>query len=334
VNKTIADMAQRVLQGGRLGRADLLTLVDFSRNDLHDLLYWAWRVRFARFGRRVRLCSIIAGKLGGCGENCRWCAQSAAKDAKPEYATIGQILQTAQVAHDRHAAGIGIVNSGRRPNQAELQTVIDAAAEIRRRHGDEIYVCASLGELTPDQASRLAGAGVQRYNHNLESSRRFYPSVVGSHSYDDRLATLANARQAGMKLCCGGIFGLGETWEDRVDLALTLRDEVGPEIVPLNFLHPIVGTPMEHVTPLAPTEALAIIAIFRLAMPEVDLKIAGGRESNFRSMQSWIFHAGATSIITGGYLTTPGQGSDADLRMIQDLGLEIVSDLSTSSATD
>ena len=325
-------MAQRVLEGGRLGRDDLLTLVDLSRNDVHDLIYWAWRLRLARFGRRVRLCCIIAGKVGGCSENCKWCAQSAAISAKPQYATMGQILQTAQVAHDRHAAGIGIVNSGRRPSQAELQTVIDAAAEIRRLHDKEIYVCASLGELTPDQASRLAAAGVQRYNHNLESSRRFYPSVVSSHSYEDRLATLATARRAGMKLCCGGIFGLGETWEDRVDLALTLRDEVGPEVVPLNFLHPIPNTPMENITPLTPTEALAIIAIFRLAMPEVDLKVAGGRESNLRGLQSWIFQAGATSIITGGYLTTPGQGSDADLQMIQDLGLEIVRDLSPRSA--
>jgi biotin synthase len=327
-NKTIADMARRVLEGQLLGRDDLLALAEFSRNDLQDIVYWAWRVRQARFGRRVRLCSIIAGKAGGCGENCKWCAQSAATASKPQYATMGQILQTAQDARDRHAAGIGIVNSGRRPNQAELQTVIDAAGQIRRLHGQAVYVCASLGELTPDQASRLAAAGVQRYNHNLESSRRFYPNVVGSHSYEDRLATLGNARRAGMKLCCGGIFGLGETWEDRVDLALTLRDDVGPEIVPLNFLHPIPGTPMEHVTPLSPTEAIAIIAIFRLAMPEVDLKIAGGRESNFRGLQSWIFHAGATSIITGGYLTTPGQGSDADLQMIQDLGLEIVNDLS------
>jgi biotin synthase len=316
------------MEGRRLGRDDLLALAEHSREDLHDLIYWAWQVRLSRFGRRVRLCSIIAGKLGGCGENCKWCAQPATIAAKPQYATTGQILQTAQAARDRHAAGIGIVNSGRRPNQAELQTVIDAAGEIRRLHGQAVYVCASLGELTPDQATRLAAAGVQRYNHNLESSRRFYPNVVGSHSYDDRLATLATARGAGMKLCCGGIFGLGETWADRVDLAMTLRDEVGPEIVPLNFLHPIAGTPMEDVAPLAPTEILVIIAVFRLAMPDVDLKIAGGRECNLRGLQSWIFHAGATSIITGGYLTTPGQGSDADLQMIQDLGLEIVSDLS------
>ncbi len=316
------------MEGSRLGRADLLTLAELSRNELHDLIYWAWRVRLSRFGRRVRFCRIIAGKLGGCGEDCKWCAQSAATGSKPQYATMGQILQTAQAAREGRAAGVGIVNSGRRPSQAELQTVIDAAGEIRRLHGQAVYVCASLGELTPDQAARLAAAGVQRYNHNLESSRRFYPKVVGSHSYDDRLATLAAARQAGMKLCCGGIFGLGETWADRVDLALTLRDEVGPEIVPLNFLHPVAGTPMEHAAPLPPTEILAIIAVFRLAMPEVDLKIAGGRESNLRGLQSWIFHAGATSIITGGYLTTPGQGSDADLQMIQDLGLEVVSDLS------
>lgn len=331
MNKNIADMARRVLDGGLLGRDDLLTLTELLPASLDDLVYWACQIRQARFGRRVRLCCIIAGKAGGCGENCKWCAQSAATPSKSQYATMGQILQTAQDARDRHAAGIGIVNSGRRPNQAELQTVIDAAGEIRQRHGEAVYVCASLGELTPDQAARLASAGVQRYNHNLESSRRFYPNVVGSHSYDDRLATLATARQAGMKLCCGGIFGLGETWEDRVDLALTLRDQVGPEIVPLNFLHPIPGTPLEHVAPLSPTEAISIIAIYRLALPNVDLKIAGGRESNLRSLQSWIFRAGATSIITGGYLTTPGQGSDTDLRMIQDLGLEIVSDLSAGT---
>jgi biotin synthase len=208
--------------------------------------------------------------------------------------------------------------------------VVAAASEIRERHGGEIYICASLGELTPQQANRLAEAGVTRYNHNLESSRRFYPNVVSSHSYDDRLATLAAARQAGIGLCCGGIFGLGETWEDRVDLALTLREQVGPKIVPLNFLSPIPGTPMEHATPLTPPEILAIIAIFRLALPAVDLKVAGGRETNLRSLQSWIFHAGATSIITsvtGKYLTTPNQGAAADLQMIRDLGLEIVSEL-------
>lgn len=330
MSRSIDDLSRRTLAGGLLGRDDLLWLAAQSQSNLPDLLMGAWQVRFARFGRRVRLCCIIAGKLGGCSENCKWCAQSAAAGSKAQYATQEQVLQTAADARQVRAAGIGIVNSGRKPTRRELDDVIAASMEIRARHGKDIYICASLGELTAEHASELAAAGVSRYNHNLESSRRFYPNVVSSHSYDDRLATLAAARQAGIGLCCGGIFGMGETWEDRVDLALTLREQVQPAIVPLNFLAPIPGTEMERATPLTPTEILAIIAIFRLALPEVDLKVAGGREANLRSLQSWIFHAGATSIITsvtGKYLTTPNQGADADLRMLRDLGMEVVKEL-------
>lgn len=330
MSRSIAELSGRVLAGKLLGRDDLLWLTQQSQSNLPELLTGAWQVRFARFGRRVRLCCIIAGKLGGCPENCKWCAQSAAAGSRAQYATKEQILQTADDARQVRAAGIGIVNSGRTPTRSELNSVTEAAREIRGRHGDNIYICASLGELTPEQAAELAAAGVTRYNHNLESSRRFYPNVVSSHSYDDRLATLAAARHAGIGLCCGGIFGMGENWEDRVDLALTLRDKVHPSIVPLNFLAPIPGTEMEHATPLTPAEILAIIAVFRLAMPDVDLKVAGGREANLRSLQSWIFHAGATSIITsvtGKYLTTPNQGADADLQMLRDLEMEVVKEL-------
>ena len=298
-------------------------MIDFSRDRLPDLLYWTWQVRLAHFGRRVRLCSIVAGKIGGCSENCKWCAQSAAVGERPHYASTEEILRAARAACQRQAAGIGIVNSGRRPSASELDAVVQASRQIAGEHGQRLYICASLGELTREQAVTLAAAGVKRYNHNLETSRRFFPSVVSGHSYDDRLATLAAAREAGLRLCCGGLFGIGETWEDRIDLALTLRDQVRPEIVPLNFLAPIPGTVLASAPPLAPTEILTIIAIFRLALPTADIKVAGGREANLRSLQSWIFHAGATSIITGGYLTTPGQGADADLQMIRDLGLEV-----------
>jgi biotin synthase len=166
-----------------------------------------------------------------------------------------------------------------------------------------------------------------RYNHNLETSRDFFPKVVTSHSFEDRLGTLAAARGGGLRLCCGGIFGIGESWLDRVDLAVTLRDEVQPDVVPLNFLHPIPGTPLEGASPLPPLEILTIIALFRLAMPEVDLKIAGGREKNLRDLQSWVFYAGGTSTLLGNYLTTTGRPARADLQMVADAGLRIVKEL-------
>lgn len=185
----------------------------------------------------------------------------------------------------------------------------------------------SLGAISADQARQLAQAGIHRYHHNLETSRRFFPSMVTTHGYDERLETLAAARAVGMSLCSGGIFGIGETWADRVDLALLLRDQVRPDVVPLNFLHPIPGTPLEHARPMPPTEILAIIAVFRLLLPTADIKVAGGRCLNLRDLQSWIFHAGATSLMVGDYLTTPGRDAAADRQMVQDLGLKLVRQL-------
>lgn len=323
----MAQAARRSLQGHRLDADELTRLVDLSQDDPHELLFWAWQVRLHRFGKGVRMCCIVPGKLGGCSENCKWCAQSAASGSRAQYASTEQVVQAAHAASSYQAASIGIVNSGRKPSEGELQAAIEAYLDIRLKLGPDIGMCASLGELTPDQADRLVQAGVTRYNHNLETSARFYPRMVSSHKYEDRLRTLQVARQAGLEICCGGLFGMGETWQDRIDLALTLRDEVQSAIVPLNFLHPLQGTPLESLQALKPFEILRIIAIFRLAMPDADLKIAGGREVNLRSIQSWMFYAGGTSIITGGYLTTQGQGADVDRQMIEDLGMEVVQDL-------
>ncbi len=226
---------------------------------------------------------------------------------------------------------MGIVNSGRRPDEADLQAAERAAEAIRQARGDETRLCASLGELTGEQARRLASAGFTRYNHNLETSRRMYERMVTTHVYDDRLATLAACREAGLRICSGGIFGLGETWDDRIDLAMTLRDQVGADVVPLNFLHPIPGTPMADATPLGPMEILSIIAVFRLALPDVDLKIAGGREANLRDLQSWMFYVGGTSCIIGNYLTTKGRSAADDLKMIEDLGLQVVEELTPAT---
>ena len=330
VRARVADLARAVLNGERLDRGQLRELASLGRQCTEELLYWAHRVRTQRFGRRVRMCAIVAGKLGGCAEDCKWCAQSSRHETGGGPAARiedREIVSAARTARSHHAAGFGIVNSGRRPTPGDIESVCRASREILQREDLGLTMCASLGELTDPQAQTLADAGITRYNHNLETSRRLFGSMVTTHTYEDRLRTLTAARRAGMGLCCGGIFGLGENWDDRIDLALTLRNEVQPDVVPLNFLHPIPGTPLAAAQPLTAREILRIIAVFRLAMPQVDLKIAGGREANLGDMQSWAFYAGGTSCIVGNYLTTRGRCAADDLQMFDDLGLHVVADL-------
>ena len=332
----IADLAGRVLAGELLDRADAKRLVDLSADRHSQLLYHARRIRTDRFSNTVRLCAIVPGKLGACSEDCSWCAQSQpAAPGVTAHRRIPQaeILDAARRADHDRAARIGIVNSGRKPDEKDLADVLAAARAIQGDPQSTINVCASLGELTDTQARSLAQAGITHYNHNIETSRRMFGTMVSTHGFDDRLRTLAIARQAGLKLCCGGVFGLGETWDDRIDMALTLRDEVHPHVVPLNFLHPIPGTPLQDTTPLEPMEILRIIAVFRFVMPDADIKLAGGREVNLRDLQSWAFGAGATSCLIGDYLTTTGRSAADDLQMLKDLGLEVVSDLPTAPNT-
>lgn len=330
MDEQIVAAGREALAGGPVGRNELLQVAERARRCPLDLFYWARRVRQAVFGRDVKLCAIVPGKLGGCSGDCKWCAQSAVGAAgltPPQRSSTDDIRQAAVAATRDRASSMGIVNSGREPTEQDLDEVVRAARAVADEPHADLQLCASLGALTEPQARRLAAAGVRRYHHNLETSRRFYPRVVSTQDYDRRIETLAAARAAGMMICCGGLFGLGETWEDRVDLAMALRDRVRPDVVPLNFLVPIPGTPLGERSPMAPLEALTVIAIFRLAMPTTDLKVAGGRETVLRDLQSWIFHAGATSCMVGNYLTTAGRDADADLKMLADLDLRIVAEL-------
>jgi len=332
VDSTVAKLARRAETGVNLQRDDLLALIEQGNRNVEELLYWAGRVRQAHFSRCVKLCSIVPGKLGGCAQDCKWCAQSLAwpagascgQEGKAKRTPTTAIAQAARDACRNGVANIGIVNSGRQPSDVDIQAVIDAATAIDKCPEARIDLCASLGQISLDQARRLAAAGFRRYHHNLETSRRFFPFMVTTHTYDNRLRTLHAARSAELDVCCGGIFGLGETWEDRIELALTIRDEVQPVAVPLNFLHPIPGTPLEHIKPLPPMEILCIVAMFRLAMPKADIKIAGGRVVNLRDLQSWLFQAGASSLMVGDYLTTSGRSISDDLTMLADLGLKPV----------
>ncbi|MEX0887410.1 MAG: biotin synthase BioB [Phycisphaeraceae bacterium] len=339
----LAELAQQILAGHRLTRDEAreVAAVDPFSDDVYDLFYWANKLRIHHVGRHVRFCSIVTGKLGACSEDCGFCAQSKhyKTHVTPAKMSVDEMQQAAEQARANGANSFGIVNAGRGPSDRELDWMEPFFRKTASEH--RIRPCATLGELRPDQARRLRDMGVERINHNLETSRRFFPSVVSTHTYDDRVATLRAAKDAGLQLCSGGIFGLGETWEDRLDMAFTLRDELEADVIPINFLNAIPGTPLYgQSTPLEPLEALKIIAVYRFVLPDRELKVAGGREKILRDMQSWMFFAGGNSFLIGNYLTSFGRSPRDDHQMLRDLGMgfstydEVEHDADPASATE
>ena len=326
MNAFLADVAGAILAGGPGADRDTSAkLLEASSGEgIYDLFYWANRIRLARVGPTIRFCAIAPGKVGLCSEDCAFCGQSAQHPAesspKPGRLSNSQILAAARNAGEMGAYAFGIVNSGRGPSDADLDRLAGTTKELAEPGMP--LLCASLGILSDSQAERLYQLGVRRYNHNLETSRNFFPNVVTTHSYEDRLATLTAVKQAGLSLCCGGIFGLGESIEDRLDFAQTLA-QIQPEEVPLNFLHPLEGTPLAGATRLKPLEILQIIALFRFVLPDAQIKVAGGREPNLRDLQSWIFFAGASGCLVGNYLLTKGRSADDDRQMLSDLELTL-----------
>jgi len=327
MNNIIAEYAKIVLEGRRLQRPQIDELVCAADRDFDDLLYWSNKIRRRYFGNRIKVCSIVPGRLGGCNQDCAFCAQSVRYDThvdkKPQTLSDDEILAAAAEAKKNGVGNFGIVYSGKAITDAELQRLERLISKITSETG--LGMCASLGIINEPQARRLAGAGLKRYNHNLETSRRHFADIVTTHNYTDRLDTIKAAQSAGLGICAGGIFGIGETDADRVDMAMELR-RLGVDTVPMNFLHPIEGTPLGNAVTLEPREILRIIALYRFILPKVNLKIAGGRVLNLRDLQSWIFAAGATSILSGNYLTTAGRAVEEDRQMLADLGLEVDSD--------
>jgi biotin synthase len=325
MDKGIANLAQKVLSGELLSRPDIDTLAQQSYITMDDLLYWANEIRKQSFGNKIQVCSIVPGRLGGCDQDCAFCAQSVRYNThlgkKPKVLSDKEILAAARRAKEKGVGHFGIVYSGKTVSEKEIARLEPLIEQITNDIG--ISVCGGFGILNESQLKRLAKAGMQRYNHNLETSRRHYGDIVTTHSYDDRINTVKASADAGLGLCTGGLFGIGESESDRIDMALQIR-ELNVDMAPLNFLHPIPGTPMGDQTPLTPREILRIIALYRFILPRTNLKIAGGRVLNLRDTQSWIFYAGCTSIITGDYLTTAGRAVEDDMRMLTDLGLEAI----------
>ncbi len=316
-------LSARVLAGESVDRAAALSIMETPDDGLLDLLSAAFAIRKKYFGRGVRLHLLHNAKSGLCSEDCAYCSQSAAaQSAAPQYPlqTADEIAAGAEDAVQVHAVRYCIVISGRSPDEAALRNICDAARLIKRRH-PHLQVCASMGLLDDAQGRRLKTAGVDRYNHNLETSRRFYPEICGTHSYDERVASARAAKRAGLELCSGGLLGMGETPEDRVDLAFALR-EIDADSVPVNLLDPRAGTRLAGRPRLSPMEGLRVLAMFRFVLPDREIRIAGGREAVLGPLQPLGLYA-ANSIFTNGYLTTAGQGHSADLAMLAAAGFTV-----------
>ena len=265
---------------------------------------------------------IINTKSGLCPEDCGYCSQSIVSEApidKYAWLTKEKIVEGAQEAIRRKAGTYCIVASGWRPTDKEIDHVISAVEEIRST--TDLKICCCLGFLNEDHASKLAKAGVHRYNHNLNTSKDNYENICSTHTYEDRVDTVEKARDAGISPCSGAIFGMGETDEEAVGIAFALR-EVGADSIPCNFLNSIEGTPLEGRKELNPRQCLKLLAMMRFVNPTKEIRISGGREVNLRSLQVMGLYA-ANSIFVGDYLTTAGQKPTADWGMIEDLGFEI-----------
>ena len=313
------DITEKVLSGERLTKDEALTILKAENAELSYFFAGAQRIREKFHAAKVSLCAIINAKSGICPENCAFCAQSShyQTDA-PVFPlkTVEEIFSGARSAQQAGAHCYGIVTSGTSiSTEDELNTVLQAIRQIRRELSVE--PSASLGLLDDASAQALAAAGCVTYHHNLETAPSFFPNICSTHPYELDLNTVRLAKAAGMRVCSGGILGLGESLEQRIELAETLRD-LEVDSVPLNFLTPVEGTPLENCPPISPMDCLRAIAMFRFILPDRSIRVCGGRERNLRDLQSMIFMAGANGMMVGNYLTVHGRNLEEDRQMLID----------------
>jgi biotin synthase len=323
-NHDALELAERALLDEQrpLTRDEVLAVANVPLDDLPAVIALAHRVRLEYCGAEVELESLINAKSGACPEDCAFCSQSVRYSTDVDvypFLDLDEILAAAHATRDAGATQFCIVVAVRGPSERLLGKVIEAVDAVQRETGLE--VACSLGLLDEAQAERLAAAGVRRYNHNLEASREMFPQICTTHSYDDRVATARLAIGAGMELCCGGILGMGETLEQRVDFAFELA-ELDPCEVPINFLMPS-GTPLGDERLITPREALQAIALFRLVLPRAWLRLAGGREYVLGELQAMGLLAGANALIVGNYLTTDGRAAEEDHALLDALGMPV-----------
>lgn len=320
----IQKIADRVLAGGVVGCDEAMKLSGATGADRYLLFAEAARIRDHFVGSAVHLCSIINAKSGRCAENCAFCAQSSSHATDVVvYPLVDEeeIVRCAKSAELNGAGCYGIVTSGTgiQPGE-ELRKICRAVSRIRRE--TSINPSCSLGIMDYETSLVLKEAGMVTYHHNLETARSFFPSICTTHDYEDDVETIRSAKRAGLNVCCGGIFGLGETFLQRIEMAETLR-QLDVDTVPMNFLDPVVGTRLADAAFLTPLDCLQTIAVYRFMLPGKSIAVCGGRSTNLRELQSWIFLAGASGMMTGNYLTKPGRSPELDRQMLNDLELTV-----------
>ena len=312
---------ENILTGNRLSAEEALSLI--KKYSWENLAPWSNRLREHFKGNRISLCTIINAKNGSCDMDCRFCSQSAYSAAKAAvYPLIpGESIRKALAsAEANHAVRCGIVTSGGRLNSNDIRLVGEYIREHGKKYG--VAVCGSFGRLNPEDLLYLKECGLTRIHHNLESSRNFYPEICSTQTWDSRLETIKEALSLGLSVCSGGLFCMGESWKDRIDLAITLR-ETGIRNIPLNFLIPHPGTLFAGKPVIEEEEALKIIALYRFLIPDATLRICGGRPQVFRKEGTQIFRAGADALMTGNYLTAAGLSPEKDHHMIRHSGMKI-----------
>lgn len=315
----ITTLQKKVINGGTLSREEAILL---SSAQLEPLCEAADQIRRHFCGNAFDMCSIINGKSGKCPEDCKYCAQSShysADTAVYPLLSTDEILREAKANAADGILRFSIVTSGKRLSDQEVEQVCDSFRKIRETCG--ISLCASMGLLSQKQFKMLKSAGVVRYHNNLETSRHFFPHICTTHTYEDKIQAIRDARESGLTVCSGGIIGLGETMEDRIDMALTLRD-LQIRSVPINVLNPIPGTPLEHNAPLPEDEVCRTAAIFRFLLPDSILRMAGGR-GLMEDQGRRVFRSGANGAITQNMLTTGGIAVREDRQLAEELGFEI-----------
>ena len=309
---------QQVCSGKKLSRGELSALTAFDVNLLAEA---ADRIRSHFCGDAIEFCAIINAKSGRCSENCRYCAQSSFfRVAIEEYPLLKEekIIEEALAYARDGVTRFSLVTSGKKVSPQELSAICHLCEKIRQKSA--LLLCGSLGILSESELRTLKNAGLTRYHHNLETSRRFFPEICTTHAYDDRLETIDHARSAGLEICSGGIIGLGETMEDRIDMAIELRER-RVDSVPVNVLNPIPGTPLADNPILTADEVRKSIALFRFILPRAQIRLAGGRRL-FADRGRQFFQSGANAAITGPMLTTTGISLHDDIQIISSMGLK------------
>ena len=316
-NLTVNEIAEKIVNGERLKNSDNVKI--FLDAELDELQKSAGVIQKHFCGNHIDLCTIINGKSGRCGENCKYCAQSACHKTGIEEYDFLPIEKIFSAALYNEKAGVNrfsIVTSGRSLSGADFDKAVEAYKFMNGKL--KIELCASHGILTAEQFKRLRKVGVKSYHHNIETSKRFFPQICTSHTYDDRIKTIKIAQSAGLNVCSGGIIGMGESWQDRFDMAFALA-ELGIKSIPINVLNAVKGTKLENLPPLEPKEILRTIAIFRFINPDANIRLAAGRKFLPDKGES-AFLYGASASITGNMLTTSGTTIKGDFEILKRLG--------------